>query len=143
MTGDTRIQPISAELLPCPFCGGSNIEALDNFDWVCCQDCGASLEDVEPSARELWNTRPSSVAYATVWQPIETAPRGPMISVARKGGQRHDGSTYWYQAVGHYDPNLGHFHKQHGELYGDPELWAAYPENPEHCSLPSTDRGGK
>jgi hypothetical protein len=69
----------------------------------------------------------------TVWMPIETAPKGPAISVARKGGQRDDGSTYWYQAVGHYDPNLGHFHKSYGELYGEPEVWARYPENPEHC----------
>jgi hypothetical protein len=69
----------------------------------------------------------------TVWIPIETAPKGPAISVARKGGQRDDGSTYWYQAVGHYDPNLGHFHKSYGELYGEPEVWARYPENPEHC----------
>lgn len=81
----------------------------------------------------------------TVWMPIETAPKGPTISVARKGGQRDDGTTYWYQAVGHYDPNLGHFHKQYGELYGEPELWALYPENPERCSTlshpkpPSTD----
>jgi Lar family restriction alleviation protein len=59
-----RPSPAIEGLLPCPFCGGSNIEALDNFDWICCQDCGASLEDVEPSARELWNTRSSSAAYA-------------------------------------------------------------------------------
>jgi Lar family restriction alleviation protein len=58
-----RPSPAIEGLLPCPFCGGSNIEALDNFDWICCQDCGASLEDVEPSARELWNTRSSSAAY--------------------------------------------------------------------------------
>ena len=44
-------------LLPCPFCGNSKVEAMDNLDWVCCQDCGASLEDAEPSSRALWNTR--------------------------------------------------------------------------------------
>lgn len=48
------------ELLGCPFCGGSDIDALDHLDYVCCQGCGASLEDVEPSARELWNTRASA-----------------------------------------------------------------------------------
>ncbi|WP_456722159.1 hypothetical protein [Bradyrhizobium sp. USDA 4350] len=70
---------------------------------------------------------------STVWRPISTAPRGVKISAARKGGQRDDGSTYWYQADGHYDHVSGRFHKSAGELYGDPELWAKYPENPEHC----------
>jgi Lar family restriction alleviation protein len=44
-------------LKPCPFCGGTNIQSLKELDFVCCQDCGASLEDSEPSAREHWNTR--------------------------------------------------------------------------------------
>lgn len=90
--------------------------------------------------REMAEARAAVEAAITAapqptWQPIETAPKGPTISVARKGGQRDDGSTYWYQAVGHYDPNLGHFHKQYGELYGEPEVWARYPENPERCTL--------
>jgi Lar family restriction alleviation protein len=44
-------------LKPCPFCGGTNIQSLKEIDFVCCQDCGAFLEDSEPSARTLWNTR--------------------------------------------------------------------------------------
>jgi hypothetical protein len=53
------------ELLPCPFCGSTNIEALARFNFVACQGCGASLEDVEPSARELWNTRTTPPAVTT------------------------------------------------------------------------------
>ena len=45
------------ELKPCPFCGSRDVEAVDSLDFVACQNCGASLEDSEPSARELWNTR--------------------------------------------------------------------------------------
>jgi hypothetical protein len=45
------------EILPCPFCGSSNIHDLPNFDWVACEDCGAQIEDGEPSARVLWNKR--------------------------------------------------------------------------------------
>ena len=101
-------------------------------------------EMTEPN-KEDWRVRadewmatapvaPVETAPTTVWRPIDTAPKGPTISVARKGGQRDDGSTYWYQAVGHYDPNLGHFHEHYGELYGEPEVWAHYPENPERCA---------
>lgn len=55
----------TATLLPCPFCGGTNVHALAHLDWVACDDCGASLEDAEPSARELWNTRADSHAALT------------------------------------------------------------------------------
>lgn len=51
---------VAEALLPCPFCGGTNIEALDPMDWVCCTDCGAALEDAKPSSRKLWNTRPAA-----------------------------------------------------------------------------------
>lgn len=51
-------------LLPCPFCGSSNIHDLKNFDWVACQDCGAQIEDGEPSAREIWNRRAPQPASA-------------------------------------------------------------------------------
>jgi len=50
----------TAPILPCPFCGSTNIHDLPNFDWVACQDCGAQIEDGEPSARELWNRRVKS-----------------------------------------------------------------------------------
>lgn len=59
------------DLLPCPFCGSADIESLQNLDWVCCQDCGASLEDVEPSARELWNTR-SDTALPRIRDDLES-----------------------------------------------------------------------
>jgi hypothetical protein len=82
----------------------------------------------------------------TVWMTLDTAPRGTTICVARKGGQRDDGSTYWYQAVGHYDLMFNHFHKMYGELYGEPEVWARYPENPERCpplSRPNRSTGSE
>jgi Lar family restriction alleviation protein len=56
------------DLLPCPFCGSSNIHDLKNLDWIACEDCGAQIEDGEPSARELWNRRapqPASDAQET------------------------------------------------------------------------------
>ncbi len=56
MTDRDAIPPHEA-LLPCPFCGSRNVESLTHLDFVACQDCGASLEDVEPNARALWNTR--------------------------------------------------------------------------------------
>lgn len=56
--------PGMATLLPCPFCGGTDIQSLVHLDWVACDGCGASLEDAEPSARELWNRRAPQVASA-------------------------------------------------------------------------------
>jgi Lar family restriction alleviation protein len=52
-------------LKPCPFCGSANIQAVDSLDFVSCQDCGASLEDAEPSSRKLWNTRTAPPARSS------------------------------------------------------------------------------
>jgi hypothetical protein len=57
MTDQTSAEIV---LLPCPFCGGTDIDSLVHLDWVACNGCGAALEDVDPSARELWNTRPAA-----------------------------------------------------------------------------------
>ena len=88
------------------------------------------IDKIRDAIKLLSRTEPQAV-----WQPIGTAPRGKTICVAREGSQRDDGSTYWYQATGHLGLTDGHFHRGYGELYGEPELWAPYPENPEHCSL--------
>jgi Lar family restriction alleviation protein len=55
---------MSEMLKPCPFCGSERVEALDKLDFVACQECGASLEDSEPSARVLWNRRAPSQSSA-------------------------------------------------------------------------------
>jgi len=51
------------DLLPCPFCGSTNIADIPKLDFVACDDCGANIEDGEPSARELWNRRAKSQTY--------------------------------------------------------------------------------
>jgi len=58
---------MSDELLPCPFCGGSDIKAREylpeNFStyfWIItCEDCsvGFEFQHNEKKARLAWNTR--------------------------------------------------------------------------------------
>lgn len=49
----------AAGLLPCPFCGGKDIEL--GFDYVACRKCGAEIIENwngnESAAKEAWNRR--------------------------------------------------------------------------------------
>ena len=45
-------------LLPCPFCGNADIDSDGNpVYWVCCQQCGANIENEQDSPITAWNTR--------------------------------------------------------------------------------------
>ena len=60
------------DLLPCPFCGGSDIRVNGSrSSFVQCGGCGAEsrAEDDDRAAIAAWNGR------ADDWQPIATAPR--------------------------------------------------------------------
>jgi hypothetical protein len=81
------------KLAPCPFCGGTNIKALAHLDWVACDNCGASLEDCEPSARELWNTRHSA-----------SAGRGEVVAWRWKNKAE---DQYWQHCSSRYTPPKG------------------------------------
>ena len=50
-----------SELLPCPFCGGSNLAEGFHSPFVICEDCGAfgpgSADITHEEAVNKWNTR--------------------------------------------------------------------------------------
>lgn len=71
MAGETTGGWVMIELLPCPFCGGTNLEvmhAVDKegaFDWkISCADC-QPLHETEAEAVAAWNRR------AELEEPIE------------------------------------------------------------------------
>lgn len=59
-------------LLPCPFCGGTDIHEPENVHafWTICNDCGCEVDTRKTrcEARQFWNTRaqPQSVAVVDV-----------------------------------------------------------------------------
>lgn len=68
-----RCTPSSAELLPCPFCGGvaepwdANHTSVQGFEIVCINGrCGAAtgLFPTKPMALRAWNTRAALAAGA-------------------------------------------------------------------------------
>ena len=81
----------TSELLPCPFCGGNDVELQNSFAGSkkpVCMDCGASLHPSrsEEAAIEEWNAR--------VYQPeVQAAidlytPKKPLNQFKRYGKQR-------------------------------------------------------
>lgn len=60
------------EILPCPFCGSSDVElcVTSNFSWCECQNCEAESCSKETKEEALiqWNTR---APQASEWLPIE------------------------------------------------------------------------
>jgi hypothetical protein len=62
---------MSEELLPCPFCGASDIELSSSgtCSWAVCAGCGAegpwhnSVGNNPDSARTLWNARPALIDH--------------------------------------------------------------------------------
>jgi hypothetical protein len=73
-----------SELLPCPFCGGTDLQDRgDNAIWCKNQACEAGIDighSVGAEARadrtKRWNTRAAPLPQTDrEWQPIETAPK--------------------------------------------------------------------
>jgi Lar family restriction alleviation protein len=69
-----RTQPMTATLLPCPFCGGRANLYTNKVDFVekwsvGCGDCNADMdacEDTQAEAAEAWNTRSTSPSGSPV-----------------------------------------------------------------------------
>ena len=87
------------ELLPCPFCGGTNIKALAHLDWVACDDCGASLEAVEPSARELWNTRLAAQSAGEPPTLSNSSPEAEQVWTASKYTEGPNSDGYYTAGI--------------------------------------------
>lgn len=49
---------VAAKLLPCPFCGSSQIKLYHNGKWAGCTQCGAGVSS------NTWNTRPRPAPQA-------------------------------------------------------------------------------
>lgn len=62
-----QVDKYSAELKPCPFCGGkARMMKMGYPHWVYCEDCGAKVhggvvgeEEGEKASAEAWNKRVS------------------------------------------------------------------------------------
>ena len=58
------------DLLPCPFCGSTDVYANPTVHWVTCKGCEAEGPYNRQSAIKAWNTRPL-VGDAPVTPPAE------------------------------------------------------------------------
>jgi hypothetical protein len=129
----------ATELLPCPFCGSSDIKAKQGKTLILnCQGCGAFMIDyengVQRDVRAAWNTR----AALSGWQPIETAPKdGTHILVSWPMRQmddedmptgpttRRDTLVTWMNGDSWIEPDyLG----ASGAWFGDEDCYAADPD---------------
>jgi Lar family restriction alleviation protein len=67
MTDTTK--PATPELLPCPFCGSTNLTTEDARDFMACLDCHAEgparMGQGSTAAIEAWNRRPAATPAAT------------------------------------------------------------------------------
>ena len=60
--GRRNSSKMGCRILPCPFCGGVELESGDNWScgegYVHCSSCGVTMSsDTEESAIDKWNTR--------------------------------------------------------------------------------------
>lgn len=85
-------EPKSAELKPCPFCGGrAEVEREGTSKQSCvvvCEDCGCRLESNEIGHGERWNRRADPAPV----DPFEGAPEW-----ARWYAVDMDGAAYWFE----------------------------------------------
>ena len=80
---------MTAELLPCPFCGGTDLQASSNGIESCFFGCGCGAEGptcfTHVEALEAWNRRAQppagEVAKDAGWRDIESAPKGRKLIV--------------------------------------------------------------
>jgi hypothetical protein len=132
---------MSQELKPCPFCGRHLTELP--FGVVRCTTDGCVIEhfsfDTEwPEKVEAWNTR------ASLWQPIETAPRDGEPVMIWKPSERMVGeymmAAYWDE--NHFSGNAGwvpvggvHVQGYHSSVtdtpQGHPTKWQHLPTPPQ------------
>ena len=87
---------MSEALLPCPFCGGDNIQRADNAYgafWTICDECGACTGEAgihsQAEADERWNRRPSQSEQSAApvpaeWQLVPKQPTEAMIDAVDK-----------------------------------------------------------
>ena len=94
---------MAQEIKPCPFCGSSDCEVVDGIhynDWVVrCNSCGANGAAFAygQDAVEKWN----DVSSASVWQPIEAAPKDGSRILLFYSKSRKEGVTE--TAVGRWE----------------------------------------
>lgn len=55
---------MSEQLLPCPFCGSTNLDMRDARDFITCRDCGAEGPYQPGVAAHAWNSRADLVVDA-------------------------------------------------------------------------------
>ncbi len=86
------------KLLPCPFCGGNDVdyrEDEDSADLVGCNGCGASThsrysikEDARPLVAEAWNTRAlNTLRAAAVQHGLVLVPKEPTKMMLWQGSK--------------------------------------------------------
>lgn len=84
-----------SDLLPCPFCGSSNLryELASSQGYICCDECGTMGPcdeqaadphcDIE-AAEVAWNRRPAQ-PEAPAWRTMESAPKDGSMILGRAG----------------------------------------------------------
>lgn len=120
---------VAMDLLPCPFCGGTNVFAVSaaddygTFDWkVSCEDCDP-FHETEAEAIAAWNRREVAGLVPNIEPDWQKAPRWAQWFAIDANGVRS-----WYEQKPNLHEDDGFWMSLFGESVGSRGRAPTFPQ---------------